>query len=99
MSKHLVIGVRPYDFVQQDTNERLQGVKVFYLDNHAEDDSSAKGYFPLNITLVGEHADKFKEVPGVYDLAFKYSPDKYGKPVIKLHDAKFVQAVKLPTVN
>lgn len=99
MSKHLVVGIRPYDFIQQDTNERLQGVKVFYLDNHIEDTPDVKGCFPLNITLVGNHAEKFKEVPGIYDLDFKSSPDKYGKPVIKLHDAKFVQAVKLPTVN
>lgn len=98
--KHLVIGVRPYDFVNKDTGEKLQGVKVFYLDNCAENEANAKGYFPLNISLSGDnHAGKFKEVPGIYDLDFKYSPDKNGKPVIKLIDAAFVQAAKLPLVS
>lgn len=98
MTKHLVTGVRPYDFVNKDNGERLQGVKVFYLDNHAEDEPGARGYFPLNISIPGDHANKFKEVPGVYDLDFKYSPDKYGKPIIKLQNATFVQAAKLPVI-
>lgn len=98
MSKHLVTGVRPYDFVNKDTGERLTGVKVYYLDNHAENEPNARGYFPLNISINGDHVQKFAEVPGIYELDFKSSPDKYGKPQIKLHDLKFVSPAKLPTV-
>ena len=95
MTKHLVTGVKPYDFVD-DNGQRLQGVKLYYLDNHLENDSRAKGYFPLNLSLLGNHADKFISVPGVYDLEFKMTPDKYGKPQIKLHDVSFVDSVELP---
>lgn len=98
MTKHIVTGIRPYDFVQEKTGERLQGVKVFYLSDHAEDEPNAKGYFPLNLTLTGDHVSKFTEVPAIYDLDFKWKPDKYGKPQVSLNDVKFVSAVKLPLV-
>lgn len=95
MTKHLVTGVKPYDFVD-DNGQRLQGVKIYYLDNYLENDSRAKGYFPLNLSLLGDHAHKFESVPGVYNLEFKMSPDKFGKPQIKLHDVSFVDSVELP---
>lgn len=94
MSKHIVTGIRPYDFVNKE-GERLQGVKVFYLSDHAEDEPNAKGYFPLNLTLTGDHVSKFTEVPGVYELEFNYKPDKYGKPQATLYDVKFVTSFDL----
>lgn len=97
MSKHIVTGIRPFDFVTRE-GERLQGVKVFYLSAHAENEAEARGYFPLNLSLNGDHEKKFVEVPGLYDLEFKSFPDKYGKPQQALYDVKFVSPVKLPTV-
>lgn len=94
--KHLVLGIKPYDFVD-DNGQRLQGVKIYYLDNHLENNANAKGYLPLNLTLVGgDHVDKFISVPGFYNLEFAMMPDKYGKPQIKLHGAAFVESVELP---
>lgn len=97
MSKHIVTGIKPYDFVD-DNGQRLQGVKLYYLDNHQENEPNMKGFFPLNLSLTGDHAAKFTEVPGIYDLDFRQTSDKYGKPVLKLRDASFVSSVKLPVV-
>lgn len=97
MSKHIVTGIKPYDFVD-DNGQRLQGVKVFYLDNHQENEPNLKGYFPLNLSLTGDHAAKFTEVPGIYDLDFRQTSDKYGKPVLKLRNVNFVSPAKLPAV-
>ncbi len=97
MSKHIVTGIKPYDFADQD-GQRLQGVKVYYLDNDAEDSKGAKGFFPLNLSITGDHAAKFRSIPGVYDLDFKQVSDKYGKPMLKLRNVDFVKPVTLPSI-
>lgn len=97
MVKHIVTGIRPFDFVTRE-GERLQGVKVFYLSSHERIEPDGRGYFPLNLSLNGDHERKFVEVPGVYELVFDYLPDKYGKPQLVLCDVEFVGSVELPTV-
>lgn len=98
MAKHIVTGIRPFDFVTRE-GERLQGVKVFYLSDHEENEPEARGYFPLNLSLNGEsHERKFVEVPAIYDLKFKNMPDKYGRPQQTLYDVEFVESIELPTV-
>lgn len=97
MSKHIVTGIKPYDFVDQD-GQRLQGVKVFYLDNDAEDSAGAKGFFPLNLSITGDHVSKFSAIPGIYDLDFKQVSDKFGKPVLRLRNVEFVKPATLPAV-
>lgn len=97
MSKHLVTGIKPYDFTDEN-GQRLLGVKVYYLDNDPEDTQGAKGFFPLNLSIFGDHASKFQSVPGVYDLEFKQVSDKYGRPTLKLRDVAFVKPATLPTV-
>jgi len=100
MSKHIVIGTSPFDLVD-DNGQRVQGVKVYYLDNDPEDSNGvngAKGYFPLNLSIMGDHVDKFGAVPGIYDLDFKQRRDKYGKPQLRLSNVEFVESATLPTV-
>lgn len=97
MSRHIVTGIRPFDFVTRE-GERMQGVKVFYLSSHERTEPDARGYFPLNLSLSGDHERKFVEVPGVYELVFDNLPDKYGKPQMTLRDVEFVGSVELPTV-
>lgn len=97
MSKHIVTGIKPYDFVDED-GQRLLGVKVYYLDNDPEDSKGAIGYFPLNLSIFGDHVSKFSSVPGVYDLDFKQVSDKYGRPTLKLRNVEFVKSVTLPAV-
>lgn len=97
MALHIVTGIKPYDFVD-DNGERRQGVKVFYLDSDPEDTRGAKGYFPLNLSMTGDQAAKFDKVPGVYDLNFKQVSDKYGKPMLRLRDVEFMESVAFPTV-
>ncbi len=96
MSKHVVTGVKIHDFADEN-GQRVQGVKVYYLDNVANDSSDAKGYFPLNSYLSGDHAHKFPATPGIYDIEFKFDSDKFGKPVVRLRDIQFIEAVELPS--
>jgi len=98
MSKHIVTGIKPYKFADQETGELRQGVKVYYLDDEPEDSEGAKGFFPLNLSITGDHVSRFSAVPGVYDLDFKQRSDKYGKPILKLRNVDFIESVELPTV-
>lgn len=97
MSKHIVTGIKPYDFTDEH-GQRLQGVKVYYLSDTPENDSYARGFFPLNLSVLGDHVQSFKAIPGVYDLDFRQQADKYGKPVMKLRAATFVKPVDLPAI-
>lgn len=97
MSKHIVIGTNPFDLVD-DNGQRVQGVKVYYLDGDPEESNGAKGFFPLNLSIMGDHVNDFPEVPGAYDLDFKQKRDKYGKPVLALRDVKFIKPVTLPAI-
>jgi hypothetical protein len=97
MPRHIVTGIKPYDFID-DNGQHLQGVKVYYLDNDPEDSKGAKGYFPLNLSILGDHVSKFVAVPGIYDLDFKQVSDKFGRPILKLRSVEFVASVDFPTV-
>lgn len=98
MSKHIVTGIKPYDFIDENNGSRLLGVKVYYLDNDPEDSKGAKGFFPLNLSIFGDHVSKFNSIPGVYDLDFKQVSDKYGRPTLKLRNVEFVKPITLPAV-
>lgn len=94
MSKHIVTGVRPFNFANDD-GEKVQGVTVFYLDTHNESSEYAKGHTALNLTLIGDHLNKFKQLPGVYDLDFRQSRDSKGRPTLRLQDLEFVKPFSL----
>ena len=94
MSKHIVTGVRPFDFVD-DSGKSVQGVTVFYLDSVNEDSEYGKGYSSLNLTLIGDHIGKFKHVPGIYELDFRQARDSKGRPTLRLQDASYVRPFSL----
>lgn len=96
MTKHIVIGTNPFDLVDNN-GQRIQGVKVYYLDTDPEEVNGAKGFFPLNLSIMGDHVSKFTSVPGIYDLDFKQKRDKTGKPTLSLRSAEFIEPVTLPS--
>lgn len=97
MAQFLVLGARRYDFVNQDTGERLVGVKVTYVDQ-PEDDSSNKGYTPMSLSTDESIWNDLTAVPGIYDFDFGMRATRAGgRPTLVLRSAKFVKEVKLPS--
>lgn len=92
MAKHVITGYRPYDFVNAD-GEKVQGVKIFYLDEAVDD--KEVGLFPLNISTGYEQLPQLKAVPGVYDLDFKQRRDQKGRPVLVLKGIEFVSSLDI----
>lgn len=94
MSNHIVTGVRPFNFVNDD-GEKIQGVTVHYLDTVNENSDFGKGHAALNLTLIGDHMAKFPELPAVYDLSFRQARDQKGRPVLKLQEVEYVEPFSL----
>ncbi|MEC1746784.1 hypothetical protein [Schinkia azotoformans] len=94
MAKHIVLGIEPVDFADEN-GERIQGAKVHYLQDEPENFGQAKGFLPLNLFMRGDHVSKFTQVPGVYDMDFGQRRDRQGKPIMMLRDVSFVKAFDL----
>lgn len=94
MTKHIVTGIRPFNFVN-DNGEKVEGVTVYYLDTHNENTEYGKGHTALNLTLIGDHLGKFKELPAVYDMDFRQSRDNKGRPTLRLQDLEYVEPFSL----
>lgn len=94
MSKHIVTGIRPFDFAN-DNGEKVEGVTVFYLDTYNENSEYGKGQTALNLTLIGKHLSKFEQLPGVYDMDFRQARDQKGRPTLRLQDVTFVEPFNL----
>lgn len=96
MSDYLVLGVRSYDFVN-DNGERLQGVKVTYLDT-PEETSSSKGFTPMTLTAPVELWDSFSNLPAIYNFNLGFKATRAGaKPTVFLNSVKFVKDIKIPS--
>lgn len=96
MAKHIVTGIKPYDFID-DNGRRISGIKVFYFDDEPEVEG-ARGYFPLNLTCPIDETSKFDMIPGVYDLDFKQKADAKGRPVLTLRKVEFIQPVEFVAI-
>lgn len=96
MSKHVVLGIQPVDFPDEN-GQRIQGAKVHYLPDEAEYTQQAKGFLPLNLFMRGDHVAKFEQLPGVYELDFRQRRDKQGKPIMMLKDCEYIESYNVPT--
>lgn len=94
MSNHIVTGIRPFNFAN-DEGEKVEGVTVYYLDTFNEDSDYGKGHTALNLTLIGSHLEKFKQLPGVYNMNFRQSRDQKGRPNLRLQDLEYIKPFNL----
>lgn len=94
--KILIIASKSYDFIKDETGERLQGAHVHYLDPlMREDTDSTKGLLPLKVPALKSALGKITTLPGLYEAEFRQRPDGKGRPVFTLADAKLVKEVTL----
>lgn len=94
MSKHLILSVKPYDFLNKD-GERVSGAKVSYVNKKPSSRESENGHPPLIVSVNSEIASKFTDVPGIYDMEFEQVTGKNNKPEIFLSDVELIQPIEL----
>lgn len=96
--QYLVLGASHYDFISQQSNERLAGVKITYIDQ-PDDDASKKGFIPMSVSGDADLWEQIKICPGIYDFDFGMKATKVGgKPTVVLKNVKFIQEIKMPGV-
>lgn len=96
MPKFLILGARSYDFVNQETGERISGVKITYVDQ-PENDAINKGYTPMSVSADETLWNDLTSVPGIYDFDFGMKATKVGgAPKLVLHSVKLLKEVSLP---
>lgn len=97
MAQYLVLGASRYDFINKETGERVNGLKVTYVDTPENTDTKL-GFTPISISCEDNLWHSFTSVPAIYDFDFGMKATKVGgRPTVVLKSLKFVKEVKLPS--
>jgi hypothetical protein len=88
----LMMGVKPYDY-EDEKGKSIRGMKLFFLDpNGYIEDSSQKGFLPLEASIDKYNLNLFPTVPGYYDVQLDHKSGKGGQVQLKVSSFKFVQS-------
>lgn len=102
MSNIIVLYVRPYDLIDENTGERKSGLSVHYVDStsffHDEQNGFGCPIFKSSLPKPdsGNLKDIFKEVPGLYTPNFSTYMAK-GQRCSKLSNVQFIKGIDLWT--
>lgn len=98
MNRFLVLALQHYDF-KNDSGERVNGVKVTYLNPKVSSRENEVGYCPLIVNISDSSVvRKFGQVPGIYNMTFEQVTGRNNRPAIILSDVEFVSAVDMSVV-
>jgi len=94
MSKYLILSAKPYDFTN-DGGERIQGVKIAYLNKKPSSREGEYGYPPLLATCSFDmtKGKRLEEVPAIFDMDFEQVTGKGNKAELFLTDLEYIAPV------
>lgn len=84
--KILILGIKPYNFVNKETGEVISGTKVSYISKH----KSEHGHLPIQISVDETIVKDITKFPGVYNCNYAMLPGKNNKPTPTIVGFKFV---------
>jgi hypothetical protein len=93
--KVLILSARTYDFEDNQSSKRVQGVTVNYVEGEPETASDRRGVFPLTISAASEVWGNLRELPGIYEADFRQRPGKNNRPTLMLTGVKFLAPARL----
>lgn len=97
VQKALVFYSKPWDFNDEKTGERKQGITIEYVlaDNlkPVKNDDGSRGYGYCKESLSLNRLSKITQIPAFYNLQFALKTGAKGKPQIKLDDIDFLSLV------
>ena len=91
MSDYLLLSARPYDFMN-DKNERVQGVKLSYVNPNAKQDG-VMGFEPMIASVSSDFEKQLEVLPGMYKMGFEVVSGLRNKPVVQLNLLEYVSPV------
>ena len=95
ISKHLILSKKAYDFTNND-GERVQGLKLSYLNDKPSVRDNEEGFTPMIININDKSIVKsLKEIPGIYEMTFDQVTGKNNKPEIILSEVSFLSSTDL----
>lgn len=99
MAKVLVLNVSSYDFVNQETGERIKGNNMYYTDCMSETKDGSNGIALSKVKLSDEIVASSKiysvELPAVFELDTLLRQSLRGSTTMIVSDLKFVKPYKI----
>lgn len=90
MERCIVMTARRYDFKDEGTGRRVEGVTLTYVTGDVEEQQDYRGRAVMSISAPGELWDKLKALPGVYAVDFKQRPGPKGRPTLQAVGVQFL---------
>lgn len=84
--KILILGIKPYNFMNKETGELISGTKVSYISKFKDEN----GHLPIQISVSDLIAKDITTIPGVYNCNYAMLPGKNNKPTPTIIGFKFV---------
>lgn len=94
MSKYLLLSSKPYDF-ENSKGEKIQGVKIAYINKKASARENEFGFPPLLTTCSFDmvKGKRLEEAPAIFDMEFEQVTGKNNRPELHLIDLEYVAPV------
>lgn len=90
MDRCIVMTARRYDFNDQATGRRVEGVTLTYVTGDIEQQPDYRGYPVLQISAPMGVWPELRALPGVYAVEFRQRPGPKGRPTLQAVNLKFL---------
>jgi hypothetical protein len=90
MERCIVMTARRYDFNDEATGRRVEGVTLSYVVGDVEEQQDYRGRPVMSISAPGEMWSKLRALPGVYAVDFKQRPGPKGRPTLQAVGLQFL---------
>lgn len=93
-AKVILLYVRPWELIDENTGKSRSGVSVHYLTTdslapHSAEDGSEFGFQPCKQSISVEEAKSIKVVPGLYNAKFEMRASK-GQNILAISSLDFI---------
>jgi hypothetical protein len=90
MDRCIVLTARRYDFQDEKTGRRIEGVTLTYLTGEAEEQADYRGQAVMQIPAPADIWHQLPTIPGVYAIDFRQRPGLKGRPTLQAVGAEFL---------
>jgi hypothetical protein len=95
MDRCIVLTARRYDFEDEKTGRRIEGVTLTYITGEAEEQENSRGQAVMQIPAPADLWHQLPTIPGVYAIDFRQRPGLKGRPTLQAVGVEFLSRVDL----
>ncbi len=90
MERCIVMTARRYDFKDEATGRRIEGVTLTYVTGDVEEQQDYRGRSVMSIPAPADVWHQLQALPGVYGVDFKQRPGPKGRPTLQAVGLQFL---------